>query len=426
MVVLLGIGVAEISIAASPEDNNAWASHVAPVSGHERGSAVETDVEKPPPAISFEPWRLVTSGDVSDVFEVTFPSAMTTEHEANNRVNLRVYMPSDRLGAVPVVILLHYWGATETDTERAMAEHLNRRGIAGIILALPYHMSRTPKGFRSGELAIQPDPARLVVTMTQSIWDVRRTIDWIQSQRELDAHRIGISGTSLGAIVASLAFGIDPRLKAGCFMLGGADLAHILWNSSRVVGEREALRRRGFTEERMREALRDIEPLNYLRPSDRPTFIVGAKHDTVIPPADVDKLIQALEPSDEGEPCKRPERLWLDTGHYGGVFVQRQLTRSMASFFDAALHGRDYRPPKSFLAPTLRIGFEVNPASGFQVAVGLDLWRWSRNADGFGALLLTPKGVQGFLGYHIGSGLALGITVLPKRTTVGAFWSAVL
>lgn len=426
MVVLLGMGVAKLSLADPPEDINARASQDAPVSGKEPQPVQDTGIEKPPPPIAFEAWRLVSSGETSDVYDVSFPSAMTTEHPVNDTVGLRVYMPTDRLGAVPCVILLHYWGATDTGPERAMAEHLNRRGVAGIILSLPYHMARTPKGFRSGELAIQPDPAKLVVTMTQSIWDVRRAIDWIQSQKELDANRIGISGTSLGAIVASLAFGIDSRIKAGCFMLGGADLAHILWNSSRVVGEREALRRRGYTEERMREALKSIEPLNYLRPGNRPTFIVGAKHDTVIPPADVEKLIRALEPSEDGEPGKKPERLWLDTGHYGGVFVERQLSRSMAGFFDAAMHDREYRAPKTFLAPTLRIGFEVNPASGLQVAVGLDIWRWSRNADGFGAVLFTPKGIQGFLGYQIGGGLALGITVLPKRTTVGAFWSAVL
>lgn len=426
MVVLLGMSVAGTSFAAPPEDNNARTAQDAPISGNEPPPIPDTRVDKPPPPISFEPWRLTSSGETSEVYEVAFPSAMATEHEVNDRVTLRVYMPADRLGPVPSVILLHYWGATDFGPEKAMAEHLNRRGIAGVILALPYHMERTPKGYRSGELAIQPDPAKLVVTMTQSIWDVRRTIDWVQSQRELDPKRIGISGTSLGAIVASLAFGIDLRLRAGCFMLGGADLAHILWNSSRVVGEREALRRRGYTEERMREALKPIEPLAYLRPGDRPTFIVGAKHDTVIPPADVEKLIRALESEEGTDAPEKPARLWLDTGHYGGVFVERQLTRSMATFFDAALHGREYRAPKTFLAPTLRIGFEVNPASGLQVAVGLDLWRWSRNADGFGAMLVTPKGLQGFLGYHIGSGLALGITVLPKRTTVGAFWSAVL
>lgn len=413
---LLGVAAAQALGTPPHEDINARTPQDAP-----SGVGVTT----PPPPIRFEAWRLVRTNEVTEEYELSFPSAMTTEHAENDRVPLRVFMPADRLGPVPSVILLHYWGATDSGREVAMADQLNRRGIAAVVVVMPYHMARTPKGTRSGELAIQPDPAKLVVTMAQGIWDVRRTIDWIVSNRELDAHRIGIAGTSLGAIVSSLAFGIEPRISAACFLLGGVDLAHILWNSSRVVGEREALRRRGYTEERMRQELTEIEPANYLRPSERRTLVVGAKHDTVIPPADVEKLVAVLRP-EEGDSPGQPQALWLDTGHYGGVFIERQMARTMANFFDAAFRGRDYKAPRALVAPTLRIGLEANPGNGLQVALGVDLWRWSRNGDGFGAALLTPKGVQGFLGYSIGGGLSLGISFLPKRTTLGAFWSAVL
>ncbi|MBX7132377.1 MAG: alpha/beta hydrolase family protein [Fimbriimonadaceae bacterium] len=438
-----------ISVEVSPSAGKM----AAPRGGQQEPPPIPEDpgVRNPPPEIKFEAWKLVRQTDQAEEYELSFPTAMETAYPENNRVPVRAFLPADRLGPVPVVILLHYWGATSSSVEQSMAEQLNRRGIAAVIIALPYHMARTPKGTRSGELAIQPDPAKLVVTMAQCVWDVRRTIDWIQSNRDFNANKIGISGTSLGSIVASLTFGIDQRIVAGCFMLGGGDLAHILWNSSRVVSEREALRKRGYTEERMREALTCIEPLQVLKPSERKVFIVGAKHDTVIPPADVTKLIDALtapepqggthgtEASDIGEPRKlashatranegtsEPSVLWLDSGHYGGIFVERQLARQMASFFDASFDGRGFNSPKSLIAPTVRIGLEVNPSSGLQVAVGFDVWRWSRNADGFASILLTPKGVQGFLGYNISNGLAFGISILPKRTTVGAFWSVVL
>ena len=44
----------------------------------------------------------------------------------------------------------------------------------------------------------------------------------------------------------------------------------------------------------------------------------------------------------------------------------------------------------------------------------------------FATVMLTPGGVQGFIGHTLSRNLALGVTVLPKRTTWGVMWSVVL
>ena len=38
--------------------------------------------------------------------------------------------------------------------ERTMGVELNRRGIAAVLVTLPYHLERTPEGSRSGEMKL--------------------------------------------------------------------------------------------------------------------------------------------------------------------------------------------------------------------------------------------------------------------------------
>ena len=151
---------------------------------------------------------------------VTFPSAFTSPYEVNNQVPLRILVPDPAKGLVPVVLITHYWGATDLRAERALALDLNNRGIAAAILTLPYHLARTPPGHRSGDLAIQPDPQSLRETMLQSVWDARRALDFLNSRPEFVHDRFGLVGTSLGALVSSLTYALDPRIKYATFVLG--------------------------------------------------------------------------------------------------------------------------------------------------------------------------------------------------------------
>lgn len=331
---------------------------------------------------------------------------------------MRFLLPAQRDKPIPVVIILHYWGATDQRIERELARELAANNIAGLMVTLPYHLTRTPPHFRSGELAVQPDPEKLTGTMTQSVLDVRRAIDFIQTRPEFDHTKIGIAGTSLGSLVSVLSYAIDTRINVAAFMLGGADLAHILWHSSRVVQERDALRRRGYTEARMRKELETIEPLGYLasRPEGK-TFVVGAKFDTVIPRVDTEKLIHALP---------NVKTLWLDTGHYGGVFVQTRIIRTVNNFFIQAFKGTSFTTPRRLYAPTVRFGVQYNTDTSLQVAAGIDLWKSNGRGDVFSSIFATPKGPELFLGAQLTHGFSLGIFGTPRTVSIGLLWSSVL
>lgn len=376
------------------------------------------DLRQPPPPIEFGPWRSVGSDEQSEEFAAEFPSAVTTGFAANDSVPVMAFLPVRRSGPVPVVLILHYWGAIDLRVERNIAAELNSRGLGAVLIALPYHLGRTPPGSRSGAMAIEPDPQKLIRTMAQSVLDVRRTLDWIETRPEFDAKRIGLAGTSLGSIVASVVWGVDPRVTSGAFVLGGIDLAHVLWRSSRVVLEREKLRAKGYTEEKLRSELVPIEPARFLPGAPgRSTFVVGAKFDTVIPPRSTQELIEALG---------SPTVLWLDTGHYGGFFVQKRVHHEVALFFAKSFAGEAYTAPDRISAPTLRIGVSLTPAAGLQVAAGIDVWKADAAGNTFANIQLAPRGAQVFLGHRLDRGLSIGVVGRSGSISPGIFWSTVL
>lgn len=371
-----------------------------------------------PPPIPFSAPALVERSEFFDRYEVSFPSALLSGFEENDQVRADYYLPTERIGRAPVMILLHFWGATDQRIERRMAEQFAFQGVASLVIQLPYHLNRAPAGTRSGELAITPDPDALVDTMRQSLADVQRGLDWVASRPELNPERVGIVGTSLGSIVGALAFAVDERFQHGAFVLGGIDLAEILWTSSIVVEVRDQLRRAGWTEERLRERLVSVDPGTYFTGAEtRPTLVVAARFDTVIPPVNADKLIEAL-----GD----PQVVWLDTGHYGGALAERQIVRAVTTFSIGTLLDRPFDLPGRFDAPTLRLGLNFNPEQSAQVFLGIDLWRNNDRGDLFGTALITPQGFGGFVGARLSQNLAGGLMILPQRTTWGVMWSVVL
>jgi acetyl esterase/lipase len=276
-------------------------------------------------------------------YRVEFPSAYRSPYPANNTVHAWWLVPTKRTGRAPTVVLLHSLGVRRPELEMGLARELARNGVAVFLMTLPYHMQRTPPGYGSGDLILAGDIALLREAGIQATWDVRRAVDWLQRQPEVDPDRIALVGISLGAILGATALASEPRLHSAVLILGGADLAHVLWDSILAIRARARLRREGYTLERLREELAPIEPLNLLTPEHgEKTFVIGARFDIVVPTEDTEKLIRALG---------NPKVLWLNTGHFGGGLVQRPLFRLVRQHLQARFEGRNPDGNLSVLAP---------------------------------------------------------------------------
>ena len=388
--------------------------------------AVRAQLTQRPPPIPAIAWTEVRRDDKTVELRATFPSAFPTETPENQTVPIWLYLPANTKFSAPypVVVTLHYLGAGDIAEERALAHQLNSHGIAALALALPYHLTRAPEGTRSGELAIQPDPARIVDVMIQSVLDVRRALDQLALRSDIDAKNFGVSGISLGSLVAELAYGVDDRIHHSAFMLGGVGLAHILWSSSLVIVSREGLRRKGLNEAALTKLLAPIEPGTFLRErvaaeKDPPgaNLVVGAAFDTVMPPLATKSLIADLN---------APKVIWMDTGHYGGIFVQHRLLSEVATFFSAEYGGQAYQPPVSLRAPTLRLIAQAATPTGFDIGIGIDLFKTRERLEVFGCAALTPHGPEFFVGKAVGGGFAIGGGIGLKGPGFGLYWSAVL
>lgn len=350
------------------------------------------------------------------MYRTAFPSGWATDRPENNTVYLEAILPREALGPVPVVLVLHYWGAADFSVERRVAAKLNRHGIGAVLLTLPYHMRRSPRGVPSGTLAIQPSPAKLRENILQCVWDVRRTLDWIETRPEFKPSQVGILGTSLGAIVSAASSAVDTRIGPQCYLIGGVDLAHIIWRSSRVGPVRDSLRSQGYTEETLRHELESVEPEPLLAASPRrPALVFAAKYDTIVPPAATEKLIAAL-----GNPVVKE----LGTGHFGGLLAASPILNSQADFFASCFFGTAFRP-RPLRAPTLRFGTKLTPGRGLEVFGGPLLLGNPRglhlNAH------FTPRSAALVPTYQLNQSLGIELAIMARRRVLpGISWSFVL
>ncbi len=368
-------------------------------------------------------------------YRLEFPSAFVSPYPANNTVHARWLLPlgtpsrqvpptsggnlqtpyAERL---PVVILLHSLGIRQPELELALARELVRHRMAVLLLTLPYHMERTPPGYDSGDLILEGDVPLLRGALIQAVWDVRRAVDWLTRQPEVDSRRIALVGISLGAIMGATALGVEPRLHSAVLILGGVDLAHILWHSILAIRTRMRLREQGYTLQRLREAIADVEPLHRLTPAlGEKTFIIGARFDIVVPTEDTEKLIRALG---------NPRVFWLNTGHFGGALVQRPLFRMVRRYLVARFSGQSPPVEASPLVPTVRIGAIYSYERDFRLTVGVDLWRSDARGTLFVTGLLTPRGSSLFAGVRLRLGFSAGVEITARRTTGALFWHFVL
>jgi dienelactone hydrolase len=120
----------------------------------------------------------------------------------------------------PVVILLHGTGGSKQDM-LPLARTLAGKGFIAVAIDGPYHGERTKAG---GTGRNTPDYQDAILQAYRegnghpfffdTVWDVMRLIDYLETRSDVDASRIGIYGVSKGGIEAYLAAAADPRIAA--------------------------------------------------------------------------------------------------------------------------------------------------------------------------------------------------------------------
>jgi len=270
------------------------------------------------------------------IYRLEYPSPVVTPVKQNNTIPADYYVPEGiELGRLephgprrPAVVCLHILNGNY-ELVNMTCSVLASRGIPAIMFKLPYYGERSLPGGRD---ALRQNRKLLIEALSQGIQDVRRTVDVLAARPEIDPRRIGITGTSLGGIVAATSAGAEERIHRSALILSGGDLMQIIHHASETR-ELSALIRRLPQSERdaLERAIRAIDPLSTAaalrdRAQQGRVLMINAGEDELIPKECTEKLAAALGISDRV--------VWLPgLGHYSAMASLPAAIQTTAEFF---------------------------------------------------------------------------------------------
>ncbi len=274
--------------------------------------------------------RLLAERAEFRVFRITYPSPVVTPIEQNNTIPADYYLPKNLRPGVkyPAVICLHILDGNEPLTD-LVCSVLASRGIPAISFKLPYY---GPRGLPTGPIALAENPKLFLGAIKQAGEDIRRTVDLLASREEINPKRIGITGISLGGIVAASAAGAEPRLYRAGLLLAGGDLPRIIHHARETRMLSKMIRQLppdGRAEVEKMIAL--VDPLHFApalrdRARDGRVLMLNAAEDEVIPRECTEKLAEALGIADRV--------VWLEgLGHYTAMAELPRALRMTTDFF---------------------------------------------------------------------------------------------
>jgi dienelactone hydrolase len=124
---------------------------------------------------------------------------------------------------------------------------------------------------------------------------VKAVLDYIETRRDLDARRIGLSGVSLGGYYAPRAAAHDTRIKA-CMALGGPFVWAEAWDGLPEL-TREAFRVRAkcATAEEARRHAATLSLQGVAQRITCPIFIMNGRLDRIVPCQDAERLAREVK-----------------------------------------------------------------------------------------------------------------------------------
>ncbi len=247
------------------------------------------------------------------IFRVEFSSAHPTGIDICDKV-WGLYFKTNKPGKA--VIVIH--GISMVATTKYFCHKLASKGFSSFMLIMPYAPARIPRGRPLKRIPTEVDWAEIFKRgLIQSVIDVRKTIDFLENGN----NKIGVLGISLGATIAALAQSVDERIISGVYIVGGGDLANMLWDSRDFIAR--IYKRKLFgciKREQLCSRWKDIDPLTYAKPNKN-VLMINARFDTSVRPQYTLKLWEALG---------KPEIHWLRCAHFFIThifFVKRLMLR---------------------------------------------------------------------------------------------------
>ena len=219
-----------------------------------------------------------------NLFHISYNSAN------NNRVKALLSLPKGGVKPYPIAIIQHGLG-DKKDTDYMMIGDsiLSANGFAVFRIDFAMHGERIKKKYKFKGIDYTLRDA-----IQQTVFDLRRGLDYLDTRRDIDSARTGYIGISLGGIAGTVFCGVDERVEVPVICIAGGGL--------RTISSID-----GFGD-KVTSMMAPIEPLNFVgRISPRPLLFINAENDEVFP-----KPLSMLLHAKANEP---KEIIWYESGH---------------------------------------------------------------------------------------------------------------
>ena len=162
-------------------------------------------------------------------------SHFTFAADAEQRVPGIFVKQSKLTGRRPVVIVLHGTGGNK-ESQLVLLKELAQRGFIGVAIDGRYHGERAQasKGAAAYVAAILNTyrTGKEHPFLYDTVWDVMRLIDYLETRADVDPRRIGLMGFSKGGMETYLTAAVDPRVAVAIPCIGVQSFRWALENNA--------------------------------------------------------------------------------------------------------------------------------------------------------------------------------------------------
>lgn len=287
--------------------------------------------------------HVIGEKDVKREGKILLKSNFPGEFPENDIVPLYIY----RGGEKGTILFLHGRGEKNLDYLRWFPKKFSEHGFHAAMMILPYHFERTPAGYRSGQLFLDPKTDVLRERFENAVVDTLTSLEYLKSNCPPPYY---IMGYSFGGFIAAIAAALERVVAGLSLVVTGGDFYHITWKSfvTRVMRVRyeedgscnkEKCRQihgeiykeyRGSLESPEIElgsapiSCLEYDPLTYAKFIECPTLLTGALFDIFIPRKSTLELAQSIP---------NCELRWLPSGHLTSIAFRQTILKRSAVFF---------------------------------------------------------------------------------------------
>lgn len=232
--------------------------------------------------------KFINETETYKLYDVTYRSVNY------KKVTGLLSVPKNTSKPTPVIILMHGLGDNKTaDYIEYGNEYFTKKGYAVFRIDFNKHGDRVEDEYELSFTGEARYWSREVIT--QTVFDLRRGIDFMETREELDTERIGFLGISLGGITGTVFCGVEKRVKVPVIVLAGGQL-NLMYGKKALGSD-------------AKDYTSIIEPKNFVKQiSPRPLLMLNAENDDIVPPL-MSKLLFK-------EAKKPKEIIWYPAKHH--------------------------------------------------------------------------------------------------------------